>query len=101
MAIGKRNALIGMGHVHNKTEVIIDNSTANSFVHSEMRVKRSKSWDMKYNWLRDRMAQQQFHIKWDKGIYNMANCFTNTILRPIIKLRGTNIFLKNSSHFAN
>ena len=75
-AIGIRNTLTGMGHPQNKTEVITDNSTANSFVHSEMRVKRSKSWDMKYNWLRDRTAQKQFHIKWDKGIRNMADYFT-------------------------
>ena len=41
-AIGLRNALIGLGHPQNKTPVITDNSTAKSFVHSEMRVKRSK-----------------------------------------------------------
>ena len=75
-AIGIRTALIGMGHKQDKTEVITDNSTANSFVHSEMRVKRSKSWDMKYNWLRDRVAQNQFLVKWDKGIHNMADYFT-------------------------
>ena len=76
-AIGIRTALEGMGHPQHRTEVITNNSTANNFVHSEMRVKRSKSWDMKYNWLRDRTAQAQFHIKWDKGIYNMADYFTN------------------------
>ena len=75
-AIGIRNALIGMGHPQGKTPVITDNSTAKSFVHSEMRVKRSKSWDMKYNWLRDRAAQQQFNILWDKGTRNMADYFT-------------------------
>lgn len=41
-----------------------------------MHVKRSKSWDMKYNWLCDRTAQKQFHVKWDKGIHNMADYFT-------------------------
>ena len=75
-AIGIRNTLNAMGHPQGKTEVITDNSTANSFVHSEMRVKRSKSWDMKYNWLRDRAAQKQFHVTWDKGIHNMADYFT-------------------------
>ena len=56
-AVGIRHALNGLGHKRNRTEVITDNSTANSFVHSKMRVKRSKSWDMRYNWLRDRSAQ--------------------------------------------
>ena len=75
-AIGLRNDLIGLVHPQNKTPVITDTSTAKSFVHSEMRVKRSKSWDMRFNWLRDRAAQKQFDIKWDKGIHNMADYFT-------------------------
>ena len=75
-AIGIRNALIGLGHKQGKTQVITNNSRVNSFVHSEMRVKQSKSWDIKYHWLRDRAAQQQFNIMWDKGIYNLADYFT-------------------------
>ena len=59
-ANGIYNALIGFGHPLDQTEVITDNSAVNSLVHSEMRVKHSKSWDMKYNWLRDRSAQNQF-----------------------------------------
>ncbi len=62
-AIGLCNALNGMGHQQQQTPVITDNSTAYSFVHSKMRVKRSKSWDMRFNWLRDRAAQQQFFSK--------------------------------------
>ena len=75
-AVAIRHALLGLGHPQNCTELITDNSTANSFVHSEMRVKRSKSWDMRYNWLRDRSAQKQFRIRWDKGIHNLADYFT-------------------------
>ena len=52
-AIGIRTALEGIGHPQHCTEVITNNSTANSFIHSEKRVKRSRSWDMKYNWLCD------------------------------------------------
>ena len=75
-AIGLRRALIGLGHTQNKTPVITDNSTAKNFVHSEMWVKRSKSWDMQFNWLRNCAAQNQFEIKWDKGIHNLADYFT-------------------------
>ena len=70
-----RHALLGLGHPQNHTEVITNNSTSNSFVYSEMRVKRSKSWDMRYNWFRDRSAQKQFRIRWDKGIHNLADYF--------------------------
>ena len=53
-----------------------DNSTANSFVHLAIREKQSKSWDMQYNWLRDRQAQQQFEIKWQEGATTQADYFT-------------------------
>ena len=42
-AIAICHALNEMGHTQNRTSVITDNSTANSFVYSEMQVKRSKS----------------------------------------------------------
>ena len=60
--VGIRHALAGLGHPQQQTDVFTDNSLANSFIHSTMWVKRSKSWDMRYNWLRDRSAQNQFKI---------------------------------------
>ena len=99
-AIGIRNTLIGMGHPQGKTSVITDNSTAKSFVHSEMRVKRSKSWDMKYNWLRDRTAQQQFNILWDKGTRNMADYFTKHHPPSHHKIKRSDYILKGFSLFS-
>ena len=98
-AIGIRNALNGMGHTQGRTPVITDNSTANSFVHSEMRVKRSKSWDMKFNWLRDRSAQRQFNILWDKGTRNMTDYFTKHHPPSHHKLKRHDYILKGFSLF--
>ena len=39
-------------------------------------LKRSKSWDMRYYWLRDRQMQRQFDIYWEEGIKNLADYFT-------------------------
>ena len=44
-----------------------DNSTASSFVNKKIRVKRSKAWDMRYNWLRDQLQQHNFDIFWAKS----------------------------------
>ena len=41
--IGIQNASIGMGNPQGETPAIINNLTANSFAHSEMRVKQTKS----------------------------------------------------------
>ena len=76
VAISIRNDLEGMGHLQGQTKVVTDNSTASSFVHSSMREHRSKSWDMKYNWLRDRQAQDQLEITCQKGATNQADYFT-------------------------
>ena len=75
-AIGIRNTLREMGHPQHQTLITTDNTTATSFVHSVMRAKRSKSWDMKFIWLRDREAQKQFKVRWEKGSTNQADYFT-------------------------
>ena len=84
-AIAICNALIGLGHTQNKTSIKTDNSTASSFVHSEMCLKYSESWYMKYNCLRDCVAQIQFNIRWDKGAYNPADYFTKH--HPLVTLQ--------------
>ena len=53
-----------------------ENSTATGFVYDNIHQKRSKSWDMRYYWLRDRMTQQQFDIFWESGVPNEADYFT-------------------------
>ena len=98
VAISIRNVLNDMFHPQSKTQVTTDNTTATSFVHSAMRAKRSKSWDMKYNWLRERTAQNQFEVKWEKGATNQADYFTkhhspriHKALRHEYVLKGHNI----------
>ena len=44
-----RNTLNSMGHLQHPTKIKTDNSTAHAFVHATMRLKRSKTWDMRYH----------------------------------------------------
>jgi hypothetical protein len=76
IAILIRHILEALGHPQPPTPIKTDNSTANGFVHDNIHQKRSKSWDMRYYWLRDRITQQQFKVYWDKGINNWADYFT-------------------------
>jgi hypothetical protein len=71
-----RVALEELDHPQPPTPLKTDNSTATSFVHSSMKQKRSKSWDMRYHWLRERQLKEQLRIYWDKGINNDADYFT-------------------------
>ena len=66
-AIEIRRQLEALGHPQKRTEVKTDNSTANSFVHATMQLKRSKTWDMRWNWLREKAQQHIFKILWEKG----------------------------------
>ena len=54
--------LNALGHKQGITPVKKDNQTASSFVHNTLKAKRSKSWDMRYFWLKDRVSQSQFFI---------------------------------------
>ena len=75
-AIIIRNALIGLGHPQKRTIVKTDNTTSAGFVTKTMKEKRSKTWDMRYNWLRDEIVRKIIDVQWGKGKDNMADYFT-------------------------
>ena len=53
-----------------------DNSTVIGILTSSLRQKYSKTFDMRFHWLRDIIDQQQFQLFWRKGQSNMADYFT-------------------------
>ena len=68
--------LEALGHKQHAILVKTDNSTAVAFSNSLLKEKRSKSWDMRLHWLKDRVRQKHFYIFWDKGANNMADYAT-------------------------
>jgi hypothetical protein len=56
-AIACRISLRALGHPQPPTPIKTDNSTANSFVHANIKQRHSKTWDMQWNWLRDKATQ--------------------------------------------
>ena len=75
-AIPIRIALEEMGHPQPPTPIKTDNASALGYIYNNIRQKRSKSFDMKFHWLRDREHQKQFRYYWDKGSNNNADYFT-------------------------
>ena len=53
-----------------------DNNTAQGILNSKMRQKLSKSFDMRYWWMKDRIDQKQFDVLWAPGKFNLADYFT-------------------------
>ena len=76
MAIPIRHILQALNHPQPATPLKTDNSTAAGFVYDNIHQKRSKSWDMRYHWLRDKQTQEQFNIFWARAINNDADYYT-------------------------
>ena len=49
-----RNTLIDMVHPQPPTPIKTDNTIAKDFTYNNIAIKKFKTWDMRYYWLRDR-----------------------------------------------
>jgi hypothetical protein len=89
--IAIRILLKALSHPQLATPLKTDNSTSNSFVHANIKQRRSKTWDMWWNWLRDKATHQQLRTG-PKEQTTMPTTLRNTILRRITFLRVHNMF---------
>ncbi len=64
-----------MGHPQPKTPIQTDNSTTEGFINSKIQPKCTKSMDMRFEWLKDREAKNQFRFFWRLGKTNLADYF--------------------------
>ena len=69
-------ALEELGHPQPPTPIKTDNTTAHSFVHNNIKQRKPKTWDMRWNWLRNRTVLKQLRIYWEKGVLNEADYHT-------------------------
>ena len=67
VAIPIRYMLNQLGHQQSPTPLQTDNETSLNFIKNNIRQKRSKSWDMKYYWLRDKKNEEQFDYYWNSS----------------------------------
>ena len=72
-AIPPQISLEEMGHPQLKTPAVTDNTTVHGLISKTMIPKREKSYDMRFNFLKCREAQQQFDLIWKRGGVNRAD----------------------------
>ena len=77
-----RRILIELGHPQPPTPIKVDNSTAAGFVNNKITQKKSKAWDMRFHWLRDRETYKEMKVYWHEGKNNDADYFTKTHTTP-------------------
>ena len=98
--ISIRRILHSLGHPQPPTPLKTDNSTSYGFVHNNIKLKKAKAWDMRFHWLREKMAQNNLRIFWEKGSNNFADYFTkhhstkhHEKIRPLIFKTNLLMFL--------
>ena len=81
-AIPIRRILQQLSHPQPPTPIKIDNLTTTGYVHKNIHQRRSKSWDMKFHWLRDDKTLCALRVYWDRGPNNDGNYFTKHHTTP-------------------
>ena len=74
-----RNILQSLGYPQPPTIILCDNKCAEGIALDTIKPKRTKSIDMRFHWIRDRIHQKQFSVTWRKGIDNLADFFTKPL----------------------
>ena len=73
-----RRLLDTLGHPQHVdgTPFKMDNAVTTGFIYDNIKRKQSKTWDMNYNWMRDKEVHKLIRYYWDKGVNNDADYFT-------------------------
>jgi hypothetical protein len=74
-----RRILSDLGYPQPPTLLRMDNTVALGLASGTMNAKRSKSMDMRFFWLVDRVEQQQFVVAHIAGVWNIADHFTKAL----------------------
>ena len=73
-----RRTLEAMGHPQptNGTPLKTDNKTSYEITSNLIKPKKSKTWDMRFHWLEDKVDQKEINLHWKPGSKNWADYYT-------------------------
>jgi hypothetical protein len=74
-----RNTLVELGYPQEPTTLLVDNTVAEGLATDTVNARRSKSMDVRFFWLRDRVKRAQFYIRHLKGRWNISDFFTKSL----------------------
>ena len=70
------NTSTDLGHVQGKTLIITDNECCEGILNNTFKQRRSNVMDMRFYWVKCRIAQGKFELLWRSGRENLADYFT-------------------------
>ena len=83
-----RYTLDDMNCIQPSTVIITDNVAAQNIANNTCKQRRSKSMDMRYHWIRDRVKLKDFKIVWRPGSDSIADYLTKTQpVAMVLKMR--------------
>jgi hypothetical protein len=88
-----RYNLLDMDCIQPPTTLITDNVAAKGIATNTCKQRRSKSMDMRYHWIRDRVALKDFDITWRPGSDSIADYLTK--IQPVAMVLKMRHFLSN------
>ena len=68
-----------LGYPQPATIIFCDNACAVGIATDTVKLNRTKSIDMRFHWIRDRVRQGQFVVEWHQGANNLADFFTKPL----------------------
>jgi hypothetical protein len=89
IAVLHRRTLHDLGYHQPPTLLRMDNSVAVSIANATINAKRSKTMDMRFFWLTDRVKQGQLTVDHIAGIWNIADHFTKALCQDYTNTQGT------------
>jgi hypothetical protein len=78
-AVPHRRTLHDLGYPQQATLLRMDNTVAIGLAEARINAKRSKTMDMRFFWLVDRIRQGQFTSAHIRGEWNLADFFTKAL----------------------
>ena len=72
----ERTILAALGYPQPPTIIYADNIAAVGVANDTVKLRNSKSYDMRYHWFRDRTRRNIFNVIWSAGETNDADFFT-------------------------
>ena len=78
-AAEERLTLFNLGYPQPPTLILTDNKCAVGLANRAVTLKMSKSIDMRFHWVRDRVSQSQFLVGHIPGTLNLADFFTKAL----------------------
>jgi hypothetical protein len=76
-----RNTLTELGYPQQATTLLVDNTVAEGLATDTINARRSKSMDVRFFWLRDRVQKGEFLIRHLPGRWNISDFFTKSLPR--------------------